>query len=77
MAVQFSPKILRLNVGNFGSVSDSPKLNFWDYFGQSGTDFFGLFWTVWDKILELFSDSLELKLRDCFEQSWDRLLDCY
>ena len=47
MAVRFSPKILGLNAGILLLFSDSPEPNFWDCFGQSGTEFSGLFRIVW------------------------------
>ena len=32
MAMQFNPKILGLNVGNFGTVFGQYGVEFWDYF---------------------------------------------
>ena len=46
MVVQFSPKILRLNVGKFGTVSGSPRLCLRNGF-DSGTDVFGLCCVFW------------------------------
>ena len=53
MAVQFSPKTLGLNTGNFGTV-----------FGQSGTEFARLFSESPGLKFRIVSDSPELKFRD-------------
>ena len=41
--MQFSPKILGLNVEILGTILDSPGLDFRTVFGQFGTEFLGLF----------------------------------
>ena len=48
MAVQFSPKILGLNVGNLRTVFGQSEDEFRDYFRKSKAEFWDCFWTVRD-----------------------------